>query len=51
MKLSTLQAVLARGDKYGSAIKQMLADLQICDLKNVTEEQAQWWLKNKGRME
>lgn len=49
MKLSTLKAVLARGDKYGSAIKQMLVDLQICDLSNVTEEQAQQWLsKQKG---
>lgn len=49
MELSTLKAVLAKGDKYGSAIKQMLADLQICDLSNVTEEQAQQWLsKQKG---
>ena len=49
MELSTLKAVLAQGDKYGSAIRQMLADLRICDLSNVTEEQAQWWLnKQKG---
>lgn len=51
MELSTLKAVLAQGDKYGSAIKQMLTDLQISDLQDVTEEQAQWWLKNKKRME
>lgn len=49
MELSTLKAILAQGDKYGSAIRQMLADLRICDLSNVTEEQAQWWLsKQKG---
>ena len=49
MELSTLKAVLTQGDKYGSAIRQMLADLRICDLSNVTEEQAQWWLnKQKG---
>lgn len=47
MELLTLKAVLARGDKYGSAIKQMLADLQICDLSNVAEEQAQQWLSKK----
>lgn len=40
MELSTLKAILAQGDKYGSAIRQMLADLRICDLSNVTEEQA-----------
>ncbi len=40
MELSTLKAILAKGDKYGSAIRQMLADLRICDLSNVTEEQA-----------
>ena len=49
MEISTLKAVLAQGDKYGSAIRQMLADLRICDLSNVTEKQAQWWLsKQKG---
>ena len=49
MELSTLKAVLELGDKYGSAIRQMLADLRICDLSNVTEKQARWWLnKQKG---
>lgn len=49
MELSTLKAVLAQGDKYGSAIKQMLADLRICNLTSVTEKQAQWWLGKQIR--
>lgn len=49
MELSTLKAVLAQGDKHGSAIKQMLADLRICNLTNVTEKQAQWWLDKQIR--
>lgn len=49
MELTTLKAVLACGDKHGSTIRQMLADLRICDLSNVTERQAQWWLsKQRG---
>jgi hypothetical protein len=44
MELSTLKAVLAKGDKYGSGIRQMMSDLKICDLSNVTQEQAEWWL-------
>ena len=47
MELATLKAVLEMGDKHGSAIREMLSDLRICDLVNVTEEQAQMWLKQK----
>lgn len=47
MELTTLKAVLELGDKHGSAIKEMLSDLKICDLVNVTEEQAQMWLVQK----
>lgn len=47
MELATLKAVLEQGDKHGSAIKEMLSDLKICDLVNVTEEQAQMWLVQK----
>lgn len=49
MELQTLKAILACGDKYGSAIKEMLRDLKICDLTNVTQEQAQLWLDKKKR--
>ena len=47
MELSTLKAVLAKGDKHGSGIRQMMSDLKICDLSNVTQEQAEWWLAKK----
>lgn len=51
MELSTLKAILAQGDKHGSSIRQMLADLRICDLSNVTEEQAQWWLSKQKEVD
>lgn len=47
MELQTLKAILACGDKYGSAIKEMLRDLKICDFTNVTQEQAEMWLAKK----
>lgn len=47
MKIETLRAVLNTGDKHGSGIRQMLADLKICDLSNVTQEQAECWLKER----
>lgn len=47
MNPTILKAVLACGDKHGSAIRQMLRDLKICDLSNVTDEQAQWWLEKQ----
>lgn len=49
MELQTLKAVLACGDKYGSAIREMMKDLKICDFANVTQEQAEWWLAQKKR--
>lgn len=48
MELQTLKDILTCGDKYGSAIKEMMRDLKICDLTNVTQEQAEWWLAKKG---
>lgn len=49
MELQTLKAVLACGDKYGSAIREMMRDLKICDLTNVTQQQAEQWLAKKKR--
>lgn len=49
MELQTLKAVLACGDKYGSAIREMMRDLKICDLTNVTQQQAEQWLVKKKR--
>lgn len=47
MELATLKAVLELGDRHGSAIREMLKDLKICDLTAVTEEQARMWLVQK----
>lgn len=48
MELETLKAVMACGDCHGSAIKEMLRDLKICDLSNVTQKQAEAWLAKKS---
>jgi hypothetical protein len=48
MNLELLKRVIACGDQYGSGIRQMLSDLKICDLQNVTDEQIEWWLREKG---
>lgn len=48
MEFQTLKAILDCGDKYGSAIKQMLKDLEADNLTTVTQEQAELWLKRKG---
>ena len=48
MNLGLLKRVIACGDQYGSGIRQMLSDLKICDLQNVTDEQIKWWLREKG---
>lgn len=48
MNVELLKRVLACGDQYGSGIRQMLYDLKICDLQNVTDEQIEWWLQEKG---
>ena len=50
MKIETLRAVLNTGDKHGSGIRQMLADLKISDLSNVTQAQAECWLKERESM-
>lgn len=47
IRVDTLKAILAQGDKHGSALKEMLRDLKICDLTNVTQEQAEMWLAKK----
>lgn len=48
MELDTLKAILALGDCHGSAIKEMLRDLKVCDLSNVTQQQAELWLAGRG---
>ena len=48
MELETLKAVMACGDRHGSAIKEMLRDLKICDLSNVTQKQAEVWLAKRS---
>jgi hypothetical protein len=44
MTVEMLKEVLSRGDKYGSALKQMLKDLGFVDLCNVTDQQAKGWV-------
>lgn len=51
MKLDTLKAILALGDCHGSAIKEMLRDLRVCDLSNVTQQQAELWLARRKASE
>lgn len=49
MRFDLLKAVISCGDSSGSAIRQMLRDLKICNLSNVTDAQAEWWLaKQRG---
>ena len=45
MTLPLIKAVLATGDKYGSGLRDMMAWLKICDLGNVSDEQAQMYLE------
>ena len=45
MTLPLIKAVLATGDKYGSGLRDMMAWLKICDLSNVSDEQAQMYLE------
>jgi hypothetical protein len=45
MTLEMIKRVLSMGDNKGSALRQMLKDLKICKLTNVTDEQAQHWIK------
>lgn len=47
MELDTLKAILALGDCHGSAIREMLKDLKICDLSKVTQQQAELWLARR----
>lgn len=49
MEIDTLKAILALGDCHGSAIREMLRDLKICDLSNVTQEQAEMWLARRSK--
>lgn len=45
MTLEMIKRVLSMGDNKGSALRQMLKDLKICKLTNVTDEQAQHWIE------
>ena len=45
MTLDMIKRVLSMGDNKGSALRQMLKDLKICKLTNVTDEQAQYWME------
>ena len=49
MQIELLKAVLATGDKYGSGIREMLSDLRITNLVNVTDRQAEYWLERKKK--
>lgn len=44
MTLPVIKIVLATGDQYGSGLRDMMAWLKICDLGNVSDEQAQMYL-------
>ena len=50
MSLDILQKVLSTGDKYGSALKEILNNYGIVsyDLSEISDEQAIEWLKKKG---
>jgi len=45
MTLEMIKQVLSMGDDKGSALRQMLKDLKICKLSNVTDEQVQYWIE------
>lgn len=45
MTLEMIKRVLSMGGNEGSALRQMLKDLKICKLTNVTDEQAQHWIE------
>lgn len=49
MTLEMIKQVLSMGDSKGSALRQMLKDLKICKLSNVTDEQAQHWIERNER--
>ena len=51
MTLPLIKAVLATGDKYGSGLKDMMAWLKICELGNVSDEQAQMYLERNDKNE
>lgn len=44
MTVEKILEVLALGDEYGSALKDMLHWLKVCDLLNVTDEQADMYI-------
>ena len=48
MTLRMIKQVLSMGDNKGSALRQMLKDLKICKLANVTDEQAQHWIERSN---
>lgn len=51
MTLEMIKRVLSMGDNKGSALRQMLKDLKICKLTNVTDEQALYWIERNDCIE
>ena len=50
MTLDMIKQVLSMGDSKGSALRQMLKDLKICKLSNVTDRQAQYWIERRASL-
>lgn len=49
MTVEKILEVLALGDEYGSALKDMLRWLKVCDLLNVTDKQADMYIAYRKR--
>lgn len=51
MTLPVIKTVLATGDQYGSGLRAMMAWLKICNLGNVSDEQAKMYLERNDNNE
>ena len=51
MTVEKILEVLALGDEYGSALKDMLRWLKVCDFLNVTDKQADMYIAYRKRGE
>ena len=51
MTVEKILEVLALGDEYGSALKDMLHWLKVCDFLNVTDKQADMYIAYRKRGE
>ena len=47
MTVEMLNAVIAAGDKYGSALKELIAQVGTTDLEAITDEEAKEFLDGK----